>query len=159
MSKVHTIRRARTEEARHLSGLAFRSKAHWDYPQEFLESCRAELTVDADRLGSAGYQCFVAVRDDIPVGFYTVEDVSDRVFELEALFVEPDYIGTGIGRSLIQHAISLLERQGADRLVIQGDPNASDFYLAAGAHRIGVRESGSVPGRYLPLFEIELGSE
>ena len=155
MTEPHSIRQAIPDEARFLSELALRSKAHWGYSQSFLDSCRAELTVDPDRMGSANYQCFVAENGDAIIGFYTVEDVSEGVYELEALFVEPKYIGAGVGRSLIQHAISLLADIGADRLIIQGDPNASDFYRAAGAHQIGTRESGSIRGRKLPLFEVE----
>ncbi len=155
MANTHSIREARREEASPLSELALRSKAHWGYSEEFLVSCRSELTVDPDRIGSEDYQCFVAVNEDEVLGFYTVKKVSNGVYELEALFVEPRYIGTGVGRSLIQHAVSSLSRQGAARLIIQGDPNATDFYVAAGARQIGSRESGSIPGRYLPLFEIE----
>ena len=152
----HSIREARSEEASSLSELALRSKAHWGYSQEFLDSCRSELTVDPDRIGSEDYQCFVAVDEDEVLGFYTVKKVSDGVYELEGLFVEPQHIGTGVGRSLIQRAVRSLSRQGAARLIIQGDPNANDFYVAAGARQIGSRESGSISGRYLPLFEIDI---
>jgi GNAT superfamily N-acetyltransferase len=75
---------------------------------------------------------------------------------LDALFVEPAHIGTGIGRLLIQHALQTLADCGAVRLIIQGDANATEFYKAAGARQTGARESGSIPGRYLPLFESEI---
>ena len=157
MTEPLSIRLAHPEEAGVLSELAFRSKAHWGYSQSFLDSCRAELAVDPERIGSADYQCFVAANRKYVIGFYAVEKVSKRVYELEALFVEPKYIGTGVGRTLIQHAISLVSKYGAERLIIQGDPNARRFYLTAGAHQIGTRESGSVPGRFLPLFQVDIG--
>lgn len=159
MTEHHSIRKAIPDEASFLSELAVRSKAHWGYSQSFLDSCRVELAVDPGRIGSADYQCFVAANGNVVIGFYTVENISEGVYELDALFVEPKYIGTGVGRSLIQHAISLLSENGAERLVIQGDPNASRFYLAAGAQQIGTRESGSVPGRFLPLFQVDIGNE
>jgi len=31
-----------------------------------------------------------------------------------------------------------------------------NFYVAVGAKQIGTRESDSVPGRFLPLFELDL---
>lgn len=154
----HNIREAHPDEAGFLSQLALRSKAHWGYSQDFLDSCWSELAVDPARVGSEDYQCFVAVDEDVVLGFYTAKKVSEGVFELEALFVDPEYIGTGVGRSLIQRVITSLSGQRAARLIIQGDPNATDFYVAAGARQIGSRESGSVPGRYLPLFEIEIGN-
>jgi GNAT superfamily N-acetyltransferase len=150
------IREADAGEAGCLSALALRSKAHWGYSRDFVEACRDELSVDESRIGSGGYRCFVAVANDSIAGFYTVEDMSEGVWELDALFVEPARIGTGIGRSLLQHALRLLSECGAVRLVIQGDPNAMDFYRAAGARQVGTRESGSVPGRHLPLFEIDI---
>lgn len=159
MTEPLSIRQANPDEASFLSELAFRSKAHWGYSQSFLDSCRAELAVDPDQIGSADYQCFVAANGNMVIGFYTVKNMSDVVCELEALFVEPKYIGTGVGRSLIQHAISLVSESSAERLIIQGDPNATDFYLAAGAHQIGTRESGSISGRFLPVFQVEFGKD
>lgn len=41
-------------------------------------------------------------------------------------------------------------------LVIQGDPHAASFYHACGAKQIGAKVSASIPGRMLPLLEIEL---
>ena len=150
------IREADAGEAGLLSELAMRSKAHWGYTQAFLDACRAELSVDASRIGSEDYRCFVAIDNDSIAGFYTVEDMSEGVWELGALFVDPAHIGTGIGRSLVRHALGLLSECDAVRLIIQGDPNAMDFYRAAGARQVGTRESGSVPGRHLPLFEIDI---
>ena len=156
MSKSLRIREALPQEAELLSGLAIRSKAHWGYSQDFLDACRAELTVDSSRLGTDDYQCFAALEGDLIVGFYTLEAVSAGIYELEALFVSPEHIGSGIGSLLIRHAVSRLSERGAERLLIQGDPNATDFYIAMGARQTGTRESQSVPGRSLPLFEIDI---
>lgn len=156
MSGSQSIREAYPHEAELLSALALRSKAHWGYSPDFLDACRDELTVDRSRVGSVDYRCFVFVEDNSILGFYALESVSEDVHELDALFVEPAQIGTGIGRLLIQHAVQLLTNCGAVRLIIQGDANATEFYKAAGARQIGNRESDSIPGRYLPLFELEI---
>ena len=150
------IRAACRDESEALSDLALRSKAFWGYSNEFLEACREELTVDASRMPEDRYQCFVAEKSNVIIGFYTLSFVSDDACELEALFVEPEHIGQGVGRMLLTHATRLLSRRGVRRLTIQGDPNATRFYLAAGALPIGERESGSIPGRLLPYFEIDL---
>lgn len=154
--RPYTIRNARPQEAEWLSELAVRSKGYWGYSPEFLEACRPELAVDANRIGSDAYSCKVAADKTGILGFYAVEKVSKGVYELEALFVDPEHIGMGIGQSLIQHAIELLSDYGASRLIIQGDPNACPFYIAAGAKQIGYRESESIPERQLPLFEIQI---
>jgi GNAT superfamily N-acetyltransferase len=156
VSRSLDIRNAFPDEARFLSDLAMRSKAHWGYSQDFMNSCRSELNVDPANMSSDSYQYFAAVERDHIIGFYALERLSDSDYELEALFVEPGYIGTGIGRALIRHATKLLSQRGAARLIIQGDPNAIEFYIAAGGRQIGTRESASIPGRYLPLFEIDI---
>jgi predicted N-acetyltransferase YhbS len=131
-----------------------RSKAYWGYSPEFMESCRSELTVDPKQILSDEFDYMVAVDAETVVGFYAIEKVSSTDFELEALFVEPDRIGNGIGRDLVQHAVKNVARKGGETLLIQGDPNATEFYSAAGARHIGSRESESIPGRFLPLFQI-----
>ncbi len=142
-----------------MSGLALRSKAYWGYSKDFLDACKAELTVDPARLGTNRYAHFVCCDNSSILGFYGLAKLSTDEYELDALFVDPTYIGTGVGRALIQHAIGTAAKFGAARLIIQGDPNATDFYVAAGAKQIGERESGSIPGRFLPVFEIELEAD
>ena len=107
MSDYPIIRPAGSDEAAHLSELALRSKAYWGYPEDFIEACRAELTVEADRIRDGDYRCFVATENDSVLGFYAVEPVSENVFELEALFVDPNHIGRGVGRLLMRHAFEI----------------------------------------------------
>ncbi len=149
------IRPANMEEADALSRLAFRSKAYWGYSSTFMESCRDELSVPKENLGSKSFIYMVAERDGTIVGYYGLERLSDSVWELEALFVEPLYIGSGIGRLLMDHAKVSATEAGIEKIMVQGDPNAESFYRAAGGKPVGWRESKSIPGRYLPLFTIE----
>ena len=93
------------------------------------------------------------------VGFYTLENLADTRIELGALFVEPKYIGQGIGKQLMDRAKIHATQLGAHTMTIQGDPHALEFYHVAGASIIGELESGSIPGRFLPLLEIPLISE
>lgn len=150
-----TIRRAEPDEATTLSDLALRSKGVWGYSAEFLEACRDELAVAPAEIERG--RVWVATSDDTLLGFYSVEDLPDGGLELGHLFVEPAELGRGIGRSLVEHAVSVAAGLGAERLVIQGDPYATDFYLRCGARRIGERPSASIPDRSLPLFEIPTG--
>lgn len=152
------IRRAHAHEAERLTRLAVRSKAHWGYSQGFLDACRTELTVDASRFGSSDSECFVATGDDSIYGFYVLERVSASVYELDALFVAPEVIGEGVGRQLVEHAAALLGERGVARMIIQGDPHATGFYVSLGAQQVGARESDSIPGRHLPLFELDVAN-
>ena len=156
---AHTIRAARAGEARLLSELALRSKAHWGYSPEFIEACRAELSYREEQLRSKHMRFFVLESAGTVIGFYALALQSGQAVELEALFVEPRFIGKGFGRVLIEHAKSVAAALGAKLLIIQGDPNAERFYLAAGGVLSGTRESGSIPGRFLPTFEVRLTGE
>jgi GNAT superfamily N-acetyltransferase len=152
------IRPARAREAAMLSELAMRSKAHWGYSPAFMDACRAELTYSAAEIEDTCRTFAVAEHSGEPIGFYALGKISMAEVELEALFVEPDHIGTGAGRALMRHAMAEAARRGAGILVIQGDPNAAAFYEAIGAVRVGARESASIPGRMLPLYSVRLDS-
>lgn len=146
------IRAAEPSEAELLSGLAWRSKAHWGYSAAFMESCRDELTYTTEQLAVGG---FWVLEDGGEVrGFYALTKISPDAMELEAMFVEPECIGHGYGRALMDHALAEFGATGLSRLVIQADPNAATFYEHAGALRIGERASDSIDGRTLPLYEI-----
>lgn len=154
--EAHLVRPAHAGEARLLSELALRSKAHWGYSSEFLEAVRAELSYDEKQLRSEHMRFFVLEHAKRVVGFYALAKQSGTDIELDSLFVEPDCIGKGFGRLLMQHAKSEAAAMGATKLIIQGDPNAERFYLAAGAVLTGKKASGSIRGRYLPMFSIDL---
>jgi len=150
------MRPVRSDEADALSALALTSKAFWGYSQEFMETCRAELTYDAHQIASENFEFTVCQLSDRVVGFYGIECSDDNQPELCALFVEPEYIGQGYGHLLIEAAKRRAGELGAECLIVQGDPNAESFYKAAGGICTGQSESGSVPGRFLPLFRIDL---
>jgi GNAT superfamily N-acetyltransferase len=150
------IRAASAGEAGLLSDLALRSKAHWGYDADFLEKCRAELTVPEDYITSA--PVFVLEEGGRVVGFYGLRG-QGAVLELLYLFVEPEAIGGGRGRLLWAHAVETAARLGFRKITIESDPYAEAFYLAMGACRVGEVVSSLRPGRTLPLLEFSLDPE
>jgi GNAT superfamily N-acetyltransferase len=152
MSKLR-LRDGRRDEARLLSELALRSKSYWGYDQAFLDACRAELTLGPEDVEIK--RVTVAEHDGQVVGFYALAgDPPEGT--LADLFVEPDHIGTGVGRALWEHAVGVARTLGFARLTLEADPGAEPFYLAMGAHRIGSVPSGSIPGRFIPLLEVPI---
>lgn len=150
------IRPAEPVEAQPLSELAQRSKAYWGYSSEFMAACRDELTYTPEQIAAGGF--WVAQTDNGElVGFYALLKVSPTALELEAMFVEPERLGKGCGRALMEHAVRQAGgTEHIERLIIQADPNAAGFYEQAGATCIGERPSASIDGRLLPLYEIAL---
>lgn len=148
-----SIRPALPTEAPRLTAIALRSKAHWGYDTAFMEACVAPLTVTAAIIESS--PIFVAEEAGRVLGFYGLTDLGDDV-DLAYMFVEPDFIGRGIGRSLWQHAIEMARVLGYCRLLVASDPYAERFYLAMGADRIGEEPSEVAEGRTLPLLAFPL---
>ena len=100
---------------------------------------------------------FVAELDGAVAGFYGFEPEPDGV-GLAYMFVEPGFIGRGVGRALWDHAVAQARRLGHPALIVVSDPNAEGFYAKMGARRIGARPSDLEPGRSLPLLKYLLAS-
>lgn len=139
-----------------MSDLCLRAKAHWGYDPAFLERCRDALTVDpaAIRAGDV----FVATdSEDRPVGLHQIAGAAGaETIELVLLYVEPTWIGRGIGRALFRHATDLARGRGGRQLSILADPHAAPFYLAQGATYRHDAPSDAIPGRMLPAYVLRL---
>src|SRR5688500_13541330 len=92
-----TMRRAHPAEADRLSALACRSKAYWGYNDDFMEACRADLTLSVDDLLSE--LVYVLDVQGKLMGFYRLRPQGITVM-LSDLFVEPQAIGCGYGKQL-----------------------------------------------------------
>jgi ribosomal protein S18 acetylase RimI-like enzyme len=143
------IRRAQPEDAEAISGLALRSKAHWSYSDEQMAVFRLELVLSPDQvLQSNAHVIEEAAR---LLGFYTLSQLGDQRTELEHIFVDPAFLGGGIGRALFRHACSVAAESGARVLVVRSDPHAAGFYRTLGGEFTGDIDS-SIPGRKIPTF-------
>jgi len=137
-----TIRAALPAEAQALSTLAIRAKAHWGYDAHVLERWRTELTVLAEDISSK--PMFVGTVDEEIVGFYALEP-SGTSWKLDNLWVLPEFMHRGIGRTLLVHALQTAARGGAVEVIVDADPNAEPFYVKCG----GVRRAelaAAIPG-------------
>jgi GNAT superfamily N-acetyltransferase len=146
------IRQPQMNELEALTRLALLSKAVWGYSEQFMAACREELTLAEDELEDL----FLKEVDGEVVGFYSLQRVSATHVELGYLYVAPIHLRRGHGKELMADALRRAKALAYRTLIIQADPHAVDFYVAAGAKQVGVRESGSIPGRMLPLFEVDL---
>jgi len=93
-----TLRPARPDEAEVLTELVLRSKAHWGYSEEFMESCREELTIHAHTMVAS--RMTVAEAEGRVVAVATLEGEPPRA-ELGSLFVDPGMIGKGTSGHLV----------------------------------------------------------
>ncbi len=152
MHIAYEIRDALPTEAAILTEISIRSKAHWGYDQAFMDACLDELNITAREIEIDIVR--VLKVDGTVVGYYHSSKIDVRGFyELEAIFIEPANIGKGYGKLLWVDLENTLVSRDARNLVVQSDPNAAEFYKSMGMKLFGERESGSIPGRYLPLLE------
>ena len=149
-----TIRRARPDEAAALRALAHRSKAYWPYDAEFLKAVMPMLILEPHHV--AEHEVHILELDGGVAGWHRVTFHGQRA-ELEDLWLEPEWIGSGHGRTLFEHAVRVAVAGGANRLEWDAEPYAEGFYRAMGGEEIGRTPSAAEPGRTLPRMRLSLG--
>jgi GNAT superfamily N-acetyltransferase len=147
------VRHALQEEAQRLSDLALRSKSHWGYDADFLEACRAELTLSPHYIAAS--PVYVLEEGKRLIGFYGLHEEGGEL-ELLYLFVEPSAMNRGYGKRLWEHAVEVAAQLGFQKISIESDPYAEAFYQAMGAERAGEVTSSIKPDRKLPLLKFQL---
>ncbi len=149
------VRAADPRECELLSEVALRSKSYWGYDADFLQACRAELTLAPEDLDCLVVR--VAVSDDGRLaGFYALGDLNDDGGEVWFFFVDLPFIGSGVGRRLFEDMVATARSRGLRELRIGADPGAAGFYERLGAVRVGEVPSNSVPDRVLPSYQLKL---
>ena len=127
---------AKPEDAEVLTGIAFKAKRHWNYPERWMESWRDVLTIRPEFIRT--HETHAAHVEDRIVGFYALERREGHL-DLVHLWVLPESMGRGVGRFLFLHAIERARAMGFRALEIESDPNAEGFYRCVGARRVGSR--------------------
>ena len=152
VSVVESIRAARADEASALETLQRRSSEVW-------EEYRARLAANPDAI-EPPHQAIADGRVRVAVdafgrrlGFSVVLPVTGGRCELDDLFVEPDSMGLGVGRSLVEDVATRAAAAGASHVDVIANPNAVGFY-----ERIGFELSGRASTRFgdAPRMSLEL---
>ena len=145
---------AETDQCTELSDLCLRSKAYWEYDEEFIEACRDALTVSAEAVQLGNVMTAVHANGGVCGVAQIITEGENAI--LDKLFIDPPAIGTGAGKILFHWVKDECERRGVKAISIDADPDAEPFYAAMGAKTIGKAESTVTPGRFLPLMEYRL---
>lgn len=148
------IIRAQPSDAATLSAVAWAAKGFWGYPAHWMEQWRQQLTITPDFI--AENETFAAVIARQQVAFHALRPTPDTL-RLEHLWVLPEWIGLGLGRTLFLHAVECARARGAPSLTIEADPHAESFYQHMGAVRAGTTTT-EIDGcrRELPLLVFAL---
>src|SRR5262249_1196131 len=104
------IRRAVPGEAKSLQLLARASKAYWGYSSDYMSRWASEAQV-TETFGEA-HVVFCAEMGGTLAGFYALS-CEGHYGHLEHLWVAPPMIGHGVGRALLDHAMTQANASGA----------------------------------------------
>lgn len=144
---------ARSSDSEILSEIAVKPKAFWGYSNNQIKSWVSELTVTHSMIQNQ--IVFKYISNHKIIGFYILNQPKKRIIELEFLFVLPQFIGKGIGSTLLYHAFKKASKLNAKTITLLADPNAVAFYKSKGFVIINQKES-SIAGRFLPVMQKDL---
>jgi len=140
------IRPARDGDAARLREIAGAAKAYWGYDAERVRTWAESLTPVGE--------VEVAEAEGVLIAWMTLLCAAEGRWLLEDLWVDPPWIGNGVGRALFCRAAARAREFGASTLELEAEPNAVGFYQKMGAHRVGERLSSW--HRMLPVMRVEL---
>jgi GNAT superfamily N-acetyltransferase len=147
------IRRAEPEERSLLTGITVRSRAHWGY-----DAARFRVWVERLELSEGMFldvEPYVAEVDGRAVGWAALKRPVDGLCVLEELWIEPEWMGRGVGAQLFQHAVERARELGADRLEWVAEPGAVGFYEKMGGRPVRQEMSRSF-GHRMPVMRLDL---
>jgi len=97
--------------------------------------------------------------DDEILGFITTGVLDAGVLEIEDLFVDPDWMRTGVASRLVEDLLATAGRNGVRRIELTANPHATAFYRHVGFVKGDDSETrlGGAPRMYLTVHGGEAG--
>jgi GNAT superfamily N-acetyltransferase len=128
--------------------LTLASKAHWGYDPDFVRRWVDGLTFEG------GQERWIAELDGEIVAWAALIPPADGVAVLDDLWVDPAWIGRGVGGRLFRLAADRARELGAERLEWGAEPNAVGFYEKMGGRKL--RDHVTEWGRVAPWMGVDL---
>ena len=147
------VQRATSADSAAMTRLITASKSYWEYPSEWMELWKDELTITQEKLDERDF--YLGKDGDDLVFVYSLSQLDANRYELEECWVAPESIGRGYGQMLIDDVKERLGSLGAKQLKIISDPKAAGFYRRMGAMQVG-EEPTKIAGRVFPVFELKI---
>jgi ribosomal protein S18 acetylase RimI-like enzyme len=132
------IRQATESDIETIQSIA---KITWAVTYDFLPVGQMEFMLDwmysttsLQQQMQNGHHFFVALVDEIIVGFASVSKQDESISKLNKLYVLPTTQKIGAGKALLQRVISFAQENGAKEIQLQvnRNNNAKDFYIKHG---------------------------
>ena len=159
------IRPATPADSDALTRISFAAKGYWQYPEAYFDIWKYELTVSTEYIRAN--DVFVCEEEKSPKGYYAVVilkndiEISGITLEkgtwLDHMFVDPLFIGTGIGTRLFRHLKKRCLSRKIHEIGILADPNSRGFYEKMGCTYIREYPS-TIAGRTTPYLRYEVNA-
>ena len=142
------LRPAVPDDYERVRELTHESKAHWDYDRDFVRRWADALSFESDR------ERWVAELDGEIVAWAAIVPPAQGVVVLDDHWVDPDWMGRGLGSRLFRLAADRARELGAVRLEWGAEPNAVGFYEKVGGQKL--RDHLTEWGRWVPWMGLDL---
>ncbi len=157
------IRPAKKNEAESLTKISFESKGYWQYPKQFFEVWKKELTINPNYI--LDNEVFVLERNGSPIGYYSIVELKKDIkisgikinkgYWLDHMFILPQFIGKGLGRKMFNHLSKRCEARQIQELCVLADPNSKMFYKKMGC-KYQKEYPSTIKNRTTPLLTLRL---
>ena len=95
-----------------------------------------------------GRPMFLFYQDANPVGYFSLSKCSAKEWELNNLAVLPEYRHLGIGKAMVDYAVSMVKSYGGNKIsigIIEENTKLKNWYLKLGFEHITTRKFEHLP--------------
>lgn len=147
------ITKSTTEDNEILTEITKKSKAFWGYSDEQMKNWSELLTITKRYIETNNV--YKLLDNDLIVGYYSYVYLNKKEVKLDNLFVLPNYIGTGLGKLLMNNFLDRIKNTEIEKIILDSEPNTEKFYEYFGFQKVGQIET-SIKNRYLPIMVLIL---
>lgn len=130
-----------------------KSKAYWGFSEDILKGWEHLLTVTKDYIEKC--RVYKLVQNEETIGYYSFFFIDKSTIKLDNMFILPEFIGKGLGKILMNDFLKNAKQSNIDKITLDAEPKAEDFYKKFGFKTKGQLES-SIKDRYLPIMELRM---
>jgi N-acetylglutamate synthase-like GNAT family acetyltransferase len=147
------IIKAEIRDCEILTIITKKSKAFWGYSEDILKQWEHLLTINKDYIEKSNV--YKLVENKQIIGYYSYFFIDEKNIKLDNVFILPEFIGKGFGKILMNDFLKRTKQLDVDKITLDAEPNAENFYKKFGFETIGQLES-SIKDRYLPIMELQI---
>lgn len=147
------VKKSTIEDSEILTEITKKSKAYWGYSDEQMGNWSELLTITKNYIETNNV--YKLLDNDLTIAYYSYIYLNKKEVKLDNLFVLPNYIGTGLGKLLMNHFLDRIKNTEIEKIILDSEPNAEKFYEYFGFKKVGQIET-SIKNRYLPIMELRV---